>query len=254
MTVASLPVAILFGASGGIGAACAHTFAAHGAIVCLSARRAEQLAAVGNSVRSAGGTVWTGAADVSQADQVQSVVNDVMAEYGRIDVVDHFAAVIGVLYRATWQLDHADWTAALATNMTGPFNILRATLPVMVAQGRGTILMASSPFGENVTPGMGAYAASRAGSHALVRQVAAELKNTGVGVCLVFPGMTDTAGLAAFRLARGGAGFAAPVVSAEVMAKLFVWAAMQEAWRINGAVLSWADPQVRNAALALGPR
>ncbi|SMX34744.1 SDR family NAD(P)-dependent oxidoreductase [Actibacterium lipolyticum] len=245
-------VALLIGASRGIGAACAYAFAARGAQVCLTARNAARLNAVKGSVQARGHSVWAQPSDITDADQMQTVVNAAVAEFGRVDTVINFAAATGPLDRPSWEVAQKDWEAAVSTNMTGTYNVIRATLPTLQKQGRGALLFASSPFGDSVQTGMGAYAASRAGAHALVRQTAAELSGTEIGACLVFPGKTETDGLADFRRARGGAGSAAPVASAEVMANLFVWAAMQSPWDINGADLSWSDPQVRNSAMSLG--
>lgn len=255
MSADSPHVALLIGASRGIGAAAAHAFSAQGARVFLSARDDAKLEGVRAAVAGRGGTVAAKAADVADADAVQAVADAAMQEYGRIDTVVNFAALTGPLDRASWELEPDDWRKVLAINTTGPFNIMRAVMPVMQRQNSGSLIFASSPFGDTVTPGMGAYAASRAAAHALVRQLAAELETTGVGACLAYPGMTETDGLSEFRRARGGAAMGgAQTVSAPVMANLFVWAAQQAPWQINGAVLAWSDPQVRNAVMAMSGR
>lgn len=245
-------VALIFGASRGIGAACAHAFAARGAHVCLTARDETRLGAVAASVTARGGHAWAQTADIADPASVTAAVDGAMQAFGRIDTVVDLAAVTGALDRPTWELPPEDWQAALATNLTGPFNIIRATVPGLVRQNRGSLIFASSPFGDAGQPGMGAYAASRAGANALVRQLAAELADTGVGACLAEPGITETEGLAAFRAARGGASFGTgAAVPAELMANLFVLAALQAPQDINGLTLSWADPEVRGAVMEL---
>lgn len=246
-------VALLFGASRGIGAAAAEAFARRGAQVCLAARSEAKLSSVQSGLRIKGHEAWIKPCDITDAGQVTDCVTAVVQAFGRIDTVIDFAALTGPLDRATWELDTAEWSKVMATNLDGVFHILRASIPALERSGQGRVLLASSPFGDSVTPGLGAYAASRAASHALVRQAAAELQGTGVGAAIVHPGMTETEGLADFRAARGGATFAAQPQPVVLMANLFVWAALQAPQDINGALLSWSDPQVRNAVLALPP-
>lgn len=240
---------LLFGASRGIGAATAQSLARRGAQVCVTAR---DEARVKDVCARAGGNVWGTGCDISDDASVAAAVQTTLDKFGRIDTVINFAAFTGPLDGASWQLKQQDWDRAVAINMTGPANIIRHCTPVMQKQGNGALLFASSPFGDATTPGMGAYGASRAGSHALVRQLAAELQGTALGAALIYPGMTETDGLSDFRKSRGGAMQNAQVASAETMANLFVWAAMQSPWDINGATLAWSDQTIRTEAMALG--
>lgn len=253
VTTASRPdhVALFFGASQGIGAATARAFALRGAQVCVVARDAARLQALRAAFSAQGVDLWVKEADVGQADQVSAVVAEVLARYGRLDTVIDFAAQTGPLDRPIWSLPPAEWRKVMATNLDGVFHILQAVLPTLTLQGWGTVLLASSPFGEMTTPGMGAYAASRAASHALMLQTAAEVQGSNVAAAVVFPGMTDTEGLAAFRRARGGAQMPSPPVSVDSMANLFVWAALQPAPTINGQLLAWSDTEVRAAVAEL---
>lgn len=244
-------VALFFGASQGIGAAAARAFGQRGAQVCVVARDGARLDGLRQKLAAQGQDLWVRAGDVGAADQVAAAVTEVLGRYGRIDTVIDFAAQTGPLDRPIWNLPAEDWRRVMSTNLDGVFHILQAVLPVMTRQGWGTILLASSPFGEMSTPGMGAYATSRAASHALMLQTAAEVQGTNVAAAVVFPGMTETEGLAAFRRARGGSTLPMPPVPVETMANLFVWAALQPPQVINGQLLAWSDTEVRAAVAEL---
>lgn len=244
-------VALFFGASQGIGAATARAFALRGAQVCVVARDGEKLEALRTAFAAQGLDLWVKAADVGVADQVAGAVTEALGRYGRIDTVIDFAAQTGPLDRPIWNIPKEDWRRVMSTNLDGVFHILQAVLPTLTRQGWGTLLLASSPFGEMTTPGMGAYATSRAASHALMLQTAAEVQGTRVAVAVVFPGMTDTEGLAAFRRARGGAQIASATVPVETMANLFVWTALQPPQTINGQLLAWSDTDVRASVAEL---
>ncbi|KAJ55412.1 hypothetical protein ACMU_12000 [Actibacterium mucosum KCTC 23349] len=239
-------VFLLFGASKGIGAACAMALARKGATVCVAARNKEQLETLGTEM---GGKADVYDADVADARSVQTAVDAVIEKHKQIDTVINFAAFTGPLDRPVWELPPSVASDVIATNLNGPANIARACLPPMLERNKGALFFATSYFGDNVNAGMGAYGAARAGAHMLVHQLAAELNGSGVGAALVYPGITATDGLEAFRKARGNALQNAQVETPERMASLFVWAAMQSPWDINGASLSWDNPQHREQAL-----
>lgn len=240
-------VFLLFGASRGIGAAVAQSLAQRGAQVCLAARNADRLNVV---QQEAGPGTWTRVTDIAKADQVAETVNAARKDFGRIDTVINFAASIGPMDRPIWQLSDDDAQQVVAANLMGPANIARACVPQMLEQGSGALLFSTSYFGDNMQAGMGAYGASRAGAHMLVHQLAAELAGTQVGAALIYPGLTATDGLADFRRARNDNQTNMQVEAPARMASLFVWAAMQAPWEINGASLSWNNPDHQAAALA----
>ena len=241
-------VTLLFGASRGIGAACSRLLFGYGATVCLAARDPERLEA---ARRNTGPSATAHVTDITKPDSVQATVDAVLQRHGRIDTVMNFAAETGPLDRASWEVAPQDLADVLRTNVTGTHNIIRSCLPPIQAAGRGALLFASSPYGDAPQPGFGVYGASRAAGNALVRQLAAELQGSWIGAALVYPGPAETEGLARFRSARGGAARAGRVTSAQEMAKLFVWAAMQRPWDINGAVLAWSNPMIRSQVEAM---
>jgi NAD(P)-dependent dehydrogenase (short-subunit alcohol dehydrogenase family) len=228
-------------------------FAERGAQVCLVARSAARLEAVRWELLARGLDAWVQVSDITDMNAVAATVDAVLAEFGRLDTVIDFAAHTGPLDCATWEVTPEDWRAVLSTNLDGVYHVLRACMPPLLQRGEGRLLLASSPFGDVVTPGMGAYPASRAGSNALFRQAAAELHGTGVAAAIVHPGITETEGLADFRRARAAGDVFANSMPSAVMANLFVWAALQPAPQINGEVLAWSDPAVRTAAMMLPP-
>ncbi len=247
-------VALLVGAGRGIGAASARALAGLGARVHLVARSEKDIAALCEAITTAGGEAHFSAADIADETAPEACVRACVEGFGRLDVVLNFAAASGPLGRPLWQLSAEDWARTQAVNLAGPFHLARAALPVMIDQGDGRLIFASSPFGDNVTRGIGAYGASRAGLNYLCMQLANELHNSGVASCLVYPGITDTPGLKDFRAAFGQSRQAGalglgrrPAESADTMASLFAWLCLQPAESINGYVFAWNDSNVRRA-------
>lgn len=242
-------VFLLFGASRGIGAACARALFARGGQICLAARDSKQLE---QARRETGPSAFTQVTDITDAVSVQATVDAVLETYGKIDTVINFAAVTGPLNRPIWGVSPRDMAQLLQTNVVGPHNILRSCLPPMQNASKGALLFASSPYGDTPTAGMGAYGPSRAAAHAMVHQLALELQGSQIGAALIYPGLTDTDGLMAFRTAREGNTAGGQVASAAATAELFVWAAMQTPSDINGAVLSASDPAIQAAIGSMG--
>jgi 3-oxoacyl-[acyl-carrier protein] reductase len=188
-------VALVTGASGGIGAAIARALAGAGAAVALSyahdAARADELA---RELASEGGRVLTTGADLRDRAAVAQLVDDVERELGPIDVLVPNAGV-GRVRQAIEDVTDSDWDDHLAVNLTSPFMLARRVAPGMRERGFGRILFVSSVAaftGGVVGPH---YAASKAGLHGMTHWLASRLAGDGVTVNAVAPALIERTGM-----------------------------------------------------------
>jgi NAD(P)-dependent dehydrogenase (short-subunit alcohol dehydrogenase family) len=184
-------VAIVTGASRGIGRAVATGLAAAGAAVVVGFRAdpaaARQVAA---SVVARGGTAEAVRLDVTDAGQAAGVVSDVVRRHGRLDVLVNNA---GILPRKPFiDIELEEWEAVLRTNLTGAFILSQLAAKVMAGQGSGSIVNVSSTNEQIASAGCTAYAASKGGIRMLTRQMALELGPLGIRANAVAPGMVET--------------------------------------------------------------
>lgn len=187
-------VALVTGASRGIGAAVARAYAAEGASVALGheprpgmAAMAEDLAA---ELRTAGTKAVALAADLAEPAAVQELVDGARAHLGPLDVVVANAALSA---RAPWrEISVADWDRVLAVNLRGSWLLARAAYPDLVASGRGSIITVSSVMARTGQAGALHYTASKAGIIGLTRALARESGPDGVRVNAVMPGAIRT--------------------------------------------------------------
>ncbi len=184
-------VALVVGASSGIGRATAIALAEAGARVALTARRAALLQAVAQSIRELGGWAVALPADAGQWTEVETVIEAALGEFGRLDLLVN-AAGINRRDRALAVLAQNDWDEILKTNLTGAFYWTRAVLPAMRRQGRGLIVHVSSVSG--LWPDMSgvAYQASKQGLIGLAHATMLEERANGIRVTLIYPGLCDT--------------------------------------------------------------
>lgn len=158
-------VVVITGASRGIGAAAARVFADAGAQVALLARSAETVAELAADLP---GGAMALACDMADWAQVQAALQAVQARWGRIDLLVNNAGVIDPIARLA-EADPASWARAIDINLTGVFHGMRAALPLMQAQGSGTIITISSGAAHRPLEGWSAYCASKAGAAMLTR-------------------------------------------------------------------------------------
>jgi 3-oxoacyl-[acyl-carrier protein] reductase len=183
-------VAIVTGASRGIGRAIALALASQGAKVVASARNAEALAELTAEIKSQGGDALAVVGDVTVEDDANNLVKQAVAAYGQVDVFINNAGITrdGLLLR----MKNADWDAVLDTNLKGAFLCTRAVAKVMSKQRSGRIINISSVVGEMGNAGQANYCASKAGLLGLTKSVARELARRNVTVNAITPGFITT--------------------------------------------------------------
>ncbi|WP_126975791.1 SDR family oxidoreductase [Frigidibacter oleivorans] len=182
-------IIIVTGASSGIGAAAAALFAREGARLVLGARREPELRALADRIGSA--EVLAG--DVCEAGYAQALVDLALATYGRLDGAFNNAGILGDLGPLP-QMTPDTWHRVIATNLTSAFHAARAQIPALRRTGGGSIVFTSSfvGFSNGGLPGMGAYAASKAGLIGLTQSLASDHAAEGVRVNALLPGGTIT--------------------------------------------------------------
>jgi 3-oxoacyl-[acyl-carrier protein] reductase len=232
-------VALVTGASQGIGRATALALSRAGARVAVAARNAEKLAAIETEIASAGAEALAIPMDVADAEQVKAGFKRAIERFGRLDILVNNAAVTrdGLAVR----MKPEDWDAVLRTNLTGAYICAQQALGVMLRQRSGRIINVSSVVAETGNAGQANYVAAKAGLIGLTRALAVEVASRSITVNAVAPGfivspMTDPLPdavkqqlLARIPLGRMG-------MDAEIAAAI-VFLASDEAAYITGAVL-----------------
>jgi NAD(P)-dependent dehydrogenase (short-subunit alcohol dehydrogenase family) len=186
-------VALVTGASRGLGLALSRTLARAGVEVAMVARDAELLEHVAAEIRRAGGKVATIADDVGDPAAALRIAAQTHALVGAPSLVVHNASTLGAVPLVTLaETEPEAFARTLATNVTGPFALTRALVGQMVLAGRGTIVHISSDAAVEAYPTWGAYGVSKAALDHLSRIWAAELDGTGVRVIALDPGEMAT--------------------------------------------------------------
>jgi NAD(P)-dependent dehydrogenase (short-subunit alcohol dehydrogenase family) len=184
-------VAVITGASRGIGRAIALRFAQAGASVVVSSRKLDSVQAVAGEIVKAGGNALPVQAHVGQPEEVMALVQRALDAFGRIDIAVNNAATnphFGPLLDA----DEGQWTKILDTNVTGCFRVCKAVVPHMAERGGGKIINMASIAGLRPSPGMGAYSVSKASIIMLTQVLARELGASNIQVNAIAPGVIKT--------------------------------------------------------------
>jgi len=183
-------VAIITGASRGIGKAIAETFARAGARLALCSRKPEGLQAAAAEIREFG-QVLAVQAHVGEADDVRNLVAQNIEAYGRMDVVVNNAAT-NPHFGPVLTADEGQWLKILDTNLLGAVRLIQAVAPRMEEQGGGKIINMASVAGLRPSPGMGLYGIGKAALIQLTRQLALELGRHNIQVNAIAPGIIET--------------------------------------------------------------
>ncbi len=183
-------IAMVTGASRGIGRACALELAKAGAKVALAARQVEKLEEVAAEIRAAGGEAFVAPIDLSSHDSIKEAFAIVTKDFGTVSILVNNAAVTrdGLALR----MKPADWDAVIQTNLSGTFYCIQQVLSPMIRERWGRIVNVSSVVGESGNAGQANYVASKAGVIGLTKALAQELASRSVTVNAVAPGFIET--------------------------------------------------------------
>ena len=233
-------VALVAGASRGIGAAAAEAFAAAGAAVVLGARDETALASAAGRIEARGGRALAVPADVTDAGSMRHLVNEALAAFGRLDAAFNNASA-GPLPAPLADIDPGEFDLGIATNVRGTFLGMKFQIPAMLASGGGAIVNMASIAGVNGTANLAAYVAGKAGIIGLTKVAALDYADQGIRVNVVAPGPIRTYHIeAAGEQAMRGAAMSVPMrrmgTAAEV-AQVVLWLCSDQSSFVTGTVV-----------------
>ena len=233
-------VALVAGASKGIGAATAEAFAAAGAAVVLAARDTTALKAIADGIEARGGRALAVGADVTDAGSMRHLVEAALSAFGRLDAAFNNASA-GPMPAPLADIDPDEFDLGIATNIRGTFLGMKFQIPAMLASGGGAIVNMASIAGLNGTANLAAYVAGKAGIIGLTKVAALDYADRGIRVNVVAPGPILTYHLeAAGPQAQRGAALSTPmrrVGTAAEVAQAVLWLCLDESSFITGTVL-----------------
>src|ERR1700739_4532812 len=184
-------VALVTGASQGIGRACALKLAEAGAVVAVAARNQGKLDELVEQITAAGGKEEAFVLDVGEEEQIKSVFKTAIAQFGKIDILVNNAGI--TRDQLVMRMKRADWDAVLNTNLTSAYLCTQQAIGSMLKQRWGRIINVTSVFGQMGQAGQANYAASKAGLIGLTMAVARELGSRNITCNAVAPGFIETA-------------------------------------------------------------
>ncbi len=252
-------VALVTGASRGIGKATALTLARQGADIVLVARSAEALQTVSEEIEALGRKALVVPTDVSDLSQVFAMAEKVRETFGHVEILVNNAAILGPIEHV-YRVDPREWIQTIEINLIGAFNVTHSILPSMVFQQYGRIVNISSGASVRARKGWSAYAASKAALNQFSRVLALEVAEFNILVNVIYPGVVATQMQEELRntppekwdmeqarlfqsLHEEG-----KLLPPEEPAKLIAWLVGPEGAGVNGAILDIRNPAVREQA------
>ena len=184
-------VALITGASQGIGRTCSLRLAKEGASVAVAARNQEKLNDLVTEITAAGGKASAFALDVADEEQVKSTVKAIITRFGKIDILVNNAGI--TRDQLVMRMKRADWDAVLQTNLTSAYLCIQQVIGSMLKQRWGRIINITSVFGQMGQAGQANYAASKAGLIGLTMAIAREVGSRSITCNAVAPGFIETA-------------------------------------------------------------
>ena len=237
-------VAIVTGSSRGLGRAIAKEFAGEGASVVVSARPSSPTGLPGSpddtarAIEAAGGDAMSVACDVSDETQVRSMVEQVMDRYGKIDVLVNNAGIM-VIGEGILEIDTARWDQSMAANVRGPYLMCRHVVPIMVKQGRGSIVNIGSRMGHDHLRGGGVlYSSTKAALHMFSFCLAEEFRDHNIAVNILSPGSLKSEGSSVIPWAQHDWH---ERIDPEVVGPSVVYLALQDARSMTGQLVTRAE-------------
>src|SRR5207248_3396433 len=184
-------VALVTGASQGIGRACALSLAQAGATVAVAARNQDKLNELVKEVEASSGKAAAFGLDVSDEDQIKSVVKAALAQFGKIDILVNNAGI--TRDQLVMRMKRVDWDAVINTNLTSAYLCTQQVIGSMLKQRWGRIINVTSVFGQTGQAGQANYASSKAGLIGLTMAIAREVGSRNITCNAVAPGFIETA-------------------------------------------------------------
>ena len=228
-------VALITGASKGIGRACAYAFAERGVNVAVTGRTLSELEATADKVRGLGAKALICQSDFKDRSQVANIAPAVLDEFGRIDILVNNAAIIHPRIDLV-DLDDETWYDVIEVNLNAAAMLTKSVIPTMIAQGNGAIINISSIGGRTGGRGRSAYRVTKSALISLTQTLAAELHEHGINVNAICPGGTDTEGYREAFNNRGREDLPNLMLPSEI-ANLAVFLASKESSAVTGTAI-----------------
>jgi 3-oxoacyl-[acyl-carrier protein] reductase len=233
-------IALVTGASQGIGHACALQLARRGASIAVAARNHQKLEELVAAIAAVGGKAAVLPMDVADEDQVKSAIKSAIAHFGKIDILVNNAGI--TRDQLVMRMKRADWDAVLNTNLTSAYLCIQNVIPSMLKQRWGRIINITSIFGQMGQAGQANYAASKAGLIGLTMAIAREVASRNITSNAIAPGFIETSMTAAlseeFKQAAVKQIPLGRVGTPQDIASAVVFLASDEAAYITGHVLN----------------